>query len=173
MGCFFSRGSSQQFDGVRVIHINGYVEDFAGTVTAGQVTGKPPKHVLCTSAHLLSIGSQPIRPDDPLEPGLLYFLLPHSVFQSDSSLVDLASLMTRLTAIARRGGPAPAGCLQPVSGSGKLGPGNNGPWRPRARTWKPKLDPIEERCLGRSIGRESYKSPSLSRSPDRNKRPET
>ncbi|XP_010929480.1 uncharacterized protein [Elaeis guineensis] len=165
MGCFFSRSSSQQFDGVRVIHINGYVEDFATPVTAGQVTGKPPKHVLCTPAHLLSLGSQPLlRPDDPLEPGRLYFLLPHSVFRSDSGPVELASLMNRLTASARRGGQAPAGRPQPVR---KLGPGNNGPWRPRTPTWKPKLDAIEERPVGRSKGRDSY------RSPDRKKRPET
>lgn len=174
MGCFFSRSSSQQFDGVRVIHINGYVEDFPVPVTAGQVTGKPPKHVLCTSAHHLTLGSQPLpRPDDTLEPGRLYFLLPHSVFRSDSSLVELASLMNRLTAIARRRRQAPAGRQQPVGSFGKLGPGNNGPWRPRAGTWKPKLDSIEERSLGRSMGRDCNKSPSLGRSTDRKNRPET
>ncbi|XP_008798111.1 uncharacterized protein LOC103713101 [Phoenix dactylifera] len=163
MGCSFSCRSSQPFHGVRVIHINGYVEDFAGPVTAGQVTGRPPKHVLFSAAHLLSPGSRPLQPDDVLEAGRIYFLLPHSVFQSDSSPVDLASLMTRLTAIARRGGPAPAGGPPPTGGLGNLGPGIDGPWRSRARTWKPELDPIEERSLGRSMGRDSYSSSS----PDR------
>ncbi|KAG1331991.1 hypothetical protein COCNU_02G019590 [Cocos nucifera] len=164
MGCGFSCRSSRPFEGVRVIHINGYVEDFVGPVTAGEVTGKPPKHVLFSSAHLVSPGSRPLRPDDLLEPGRIYFLLPHSVFQSDTSPVDLASLATRLTAIARRGGgPSPAGGPPPAGVLGNLGPGNDGPWRSKARTWKPELDPIEERSLGRSIGRESYSSTS----PDR------
>lgn len=153
MGCFFSCSSSQTFDGVRVIHINGYVEDFAAPVTVGQVTGKPPRQVLCSSNHLLSPGSRPLRPDDPLEPGQLYFLLPHSVFQSDSSPMDLASLVTRLTAVALRGGPVPAGAAPAVGGTE-----SDGPWRSRARTWKPELDPIEERSLGRSMGRDSYYS---------------
>ncbi|URE07340.1 hypothetical protein MUK42_19386 [Musa troglodytarum] len=136
--------------------MNGYVEDFEAPVTVEEVTGKPPTHVLLSSAHLLAFGSNPLRPDDCLEPGRLYFLLPHAVFQSESSPVDLATLMTRLTTAAKRGGVAAP--PQPPSGPVWLGLGRSNPMASRARTWRPELDPIEERSFGRSMGRDSMNS---------------
>jgi hypothetical protein len=112
MGCSFSSssgpGTLPPFSGVRVIHTNGYVEDFppdpAGAVTVAHVTGKQQDaYVLCSSAHLLQPGRGPFRPGDALQPGIVYFFLPHSVFQNESSAVDLACLMNRLTALARKG----------------------------------------------------------------------
>lgn len=170
MGCAFSSpGALRPFAGVRVIHINGYVEDFDGPdVTVARVTGgkAASRYVLCSSAHLLQPGRGPFRPDDPLEPGTVYFLLPHSIFQSESSAVDLACLMNRLTALAREGGsgaagPSPVEALfaglqhapihhaeqpekKPVSGTEQ----NPAPWKPR-------LDRIDE-----SIGRASMRSAS-------------
>ncbi|TVU07730.1 hypothetical protein EJB05_41099, partial [Eragrostis curvula] len=132
MGCAFSSatgpGALPPFSGVRVIHTNGYVEDFPGpgVVTVAHVTGKEassagdgspaaPRYVLCSSAHLLQPGRGPFRPDDQLQPGTVYFLLPQSVFQAESSAVDLACLMNRLTALARKGCAAAApGSASPV-----------------------------------------------------------
>ncbi|RCV22714.1 hypothetical protein SETIT_4G242500v2 [Setaria italica] len=186
MGCAFSSASSSGSlrpcpAGVRVIHTNGYVEDFLGpgVVTVAHVTGcyyadkddhpaSSPRYVLCSSAHLLQPGRGPFRPDDTLQPGTVYFLLPQSVFQSESSAVDLACLMNRLTALARKGcataAPAPnpvealfAGATvaatpqqQPLAAGVKepAAPGRPAPWRPR-------LDRIDE-----SIGRASMRSAS-------------
>jgi hypothetical protein len=216
MGCAFSSASSSGSlrpcpAGVRVIHTNGYVEDFLGpgVVTVAHVTGcysssaaaggggssnskqgahrsassdsaaaagpaSPPRYVLCSSAHILQPGRGPFRPDDPLQPGTVYFLLPQSVFQSESSAVDLACLMNRLTALARKGcataAPAPnpvealfAGVVTTAAGpqqqqqqtplpkqepAAAAGSGRPAPWRPR-------LDRIDE-----SIGRASMRSAS-------------
>ncbi|KAL5225297.1 hypothetical protein ABZP36_011936 [Zizania latifolia] len=181
MGCAFSSARAlPAFDGVRVIHINGYVESFDGPVTVGHVTGETggaaaeqQRYVLCSSAHLLQPGRGPFRPDDPLQPGTVYFLLPQSIFQSESSAVDLACLMNRLTALARKGGGGGAAAPSPVeavfvglsqhhesSGSSKPEPDQPPPsgsdhrcCAPRLAPWKPRLDRIDE-----SIGRASSSS---------------
>uniref|UniRef100_J3MVI7 Floricaula/leafy DNA-binding C-terminal domain-containing protein n=1 Tax=Oryza brachyantha TaxID=4533 RepID=J3MVI7_ORYBR len=62
-------------------------------------------------AHLLPLRQGSFRPDDSLDPGTVYFLLPQFIFQSKSSTVNLAYLMNHLTSLARKGGygtPAPA-----------------------------------------------------------------
>ena len=191
MGCAFSSagsaGALRPCAGVRVIHTNGYVEDFEGpgVVTVATVTGclsdsssagngdnNGKGYVLCSAAHLLQPGRGPFRPDDALQPGTVYFLLPQSVFQAESSAVDLACLMNRLTALARKGcataapKPSPldalfdadaAGSRQPqqpvavavpAAAKEKDEPGRAAPWRPR-------LDRIDE-----SIGRASMRSAS-------------
>ncbi|KAJ4754710.1 hypothetical protein LUZ62_089115 [Rhynchospora pubera] len=109
MGCLHSCAKPKKFDCVRVVHINGYVEDYDGPVTASQVMGKPGRNVLCCSSHLLYSGKHAFKPEDPLEPGRIYFLLPMSVFQSEASPVDLACLMNRLTSLARKGGSGAKG----------------------------------------------------------------
>uniref|UniRef100_J3MHA5 Uncharacterized protein n=1 Tax=Oryza brachyantha TaxID=4533 RepID=J3MHA5_ORYBR len=176
MGCgFSSAGRLRPFDGVRVIHINGYVEDFDVPVTVGQVTGKEEddeeevqrrrerRYVLCSSAHLLQPGRGPFRPDDPLGPGT-------------------PRLMTRLTSLARKGGsgapgPSPVEALfaglhhdatPPPSSSCTSRPQHDRPaatsQQPercygaaaaRPAPWKPRLDRIDE-----SIGRASMRSSS-------------
>lgn len=120
MGCAFSAAAASSsalrpHAGVRVIHTNGYVQDFAAdgpAVTVARATASlassssssSSRYVLCSSAHLLQPGRAPFRPDEALQPGTVYFLLPHSVFQAESSAVDLACLMNRLTALARKSG---------------------------------------------------------------------
>jgi hypothetical protein len=185
MGCAFSSsgpGALPPFSGVRVIHTNGYVEDFPGpgVVTVGHVTGKlqssastttPPRYVLCSSANLLQPGRGPFRPDDALQPGTVYFLLPHTVFQSESSAVDLACLMNRLTALARKGCAAAApgpGLFEAAQDDGQRKHEQQqqlmmvAAARQRAKQasalpppWRPRLDRIDE-----SIGRASMRSAS-------------
>lgn len=182
MGCMLSCRSTPTFHGVRVVHINGYVENYPGPVTVSEVTGKHPKLACFSPSQLLSFAPRPLAPDVSLELGSLYFLLPHTVFRSDTSPVDLAKLVTRLTAVARNdGGPptvaaskeklaavhgrvmrSPAG--QHISDSGQLavesdvggrcgyaGGGIGGKMQSLTpRSWKPMLDTIEERSIGRS-----------------------
>ncbi|KAF8658882.1 hypothetical protein HU200_059381 [Digitaria exilis] len=180
MGCGFSSTSSpaalRPCEGVRVIHTNGYVEDFLGpgVITVAHVTGcfsnnkettssassfSPPRYVLCSRG--------PFRPDDQLQPGTVYFLLPQSVFQSESSAVDLACLMNRLTALARKGCATAAPASNPIealfAGGASATPQQQAhaggdltaksPCRPAP--WRPRLERIDE-----SIGRNSMRSAS-------------
>ncbi|KAH7572544.1 hypothetical protein JRO89_XS04G0272900 [Xanthoceras sorbifolium] len=95
MGCCCSRSSSESTinNSIRVVHLNGYVEDFMFPVQVSQVTGRSQKHFLCTAAQLLVIGSKPMKPNAILEPGNIYFLIPSSALQADVSPLDLASLV--------------------------------------------------------------------------------
>ncbi|CAM0909695.1 unnamed protein product [Alopecurus aequalis] len=181
MGCGFSTsgggGALRPFAGVRVIHTNGYVQDFDGAdgapvtvsrVTAASSSSSHSQHVLCSSAHLLQPGRALFRPDDALLPGTVYFLLPHSVFQSESSAVDLACLMNRLTALARKGGgaapcpvvdalfagDAPGSRTEDHQAEKPAAPRPAGKWGcSAAAPWRPQLDRIDE-----SIGRSSMRS---------------
>ncbi|XP_028774115.1 uncharacterized protein LOC114731158 [Neltuma alba] len=96
-----SPSSSAFKNNVRVVHLNGYVEDFLEPVSVRQLTGDPPKHIVCTTLHLLASSGTPLKADVRLQPGEVYFKLPCSVLQADVSPVDLASLAKRLTAIAK------------------------------------------------------------------------
>ncbi|KAK1316933.1 hypothetical protein QJS10_CPA05g02427 [Acorus calamus] len=161
MGCVFSNNSTK-FDSVRVVHLNGFVEDFSEPIMVKEM--KPPKHVICSAAHLLSFGTQPLRPEDRLEPGRVYFLLPHSVFMSETSPLDMPSLANRLTNIAQRGrmsrpklrsGPVTVQD-RPVQGF-LFGCSGSSPSRrlnqvgSRVGSWKPVLETIEDRALGGSM----------------------
>ncbi|KAM7481330.1 hypothetical protein LguiB_005913 [Lonicera macranthoides] len=100
LSCKSSKPTSKNI--IRVVHLNGYVEDFEDHVTVSQFTGKPPKHFfMCTQAQLLSPSLKPLMPDTWLEPGRLYFLLPYSILRSDASSVDLARLAKKLTTMAK------------------------------------------------------------------------
>ncbi|CAA7398757.1 unnamed protein product [Spirodela intermedia] len=180
MGCVFSCRSGAAFEGVRLVHINGYVEEFPGPVTVDEVTGKAPKLLCFTPAQLLSFSVRPLPDDERLLPGRLYFLLPPTVLQSDTSPVDLAALATRLSAHARSGGDAAAGGAarsraksgllhsdevgaapaagmmaegggEDTRGGGAVGGIGGRMTASRARWWKPVLDTIEEKSFRRSL----------------------
>ncbi|KAJ4957643.1 hypothetical protein NE237_024754 [Protea cynaroides] len=102
--CFCRKSSSSSFNGVRVVHINGFVEDLEDPVTVGELIGKTHEHFVSTSAQLLSFKSSKTLPQETqLQQGQIYFLLPFSILESESS-VDLIYLSNRLTAIAKRFG---------------------------------------------------------------------
>lgn len=179
-GCFSCSGSSSspptlESATVRVVHLNGYVEDFEQPVTVSQVTGKPSKQFVCTPAQLLSYGSKPLKHDTLLHPGQIYLLLPYSALQVDVSPVDLASMVKKLTAVAKRSrvnhqgmstspgasspvwySPASPGASSPVWHSPARSPNrffaepdNISQRVCRTRPWKPILDPIRERSFNR------------------------
>ncbi|KAF3785201.1 hypothetical protein EJ110_NYTH28524 [Nymphaea thermarum] len=108
MGCFsscFSLSSatnSGTFRCVRVVHLNGFVEDFAGPVAVREVASLESKQFVCSPAQLRLFDPHPLRQDAVLQPGQLYFLLPLSAFQSDTSPVNLAAIVGRLTAAANQ-----------------------------------------------------------------------
>lgn len=182
--CFSCRSSSssscagESSSTVRVVHLNGYVEDFEQPVCVSQITGKPSKQFVCTPAQLLSSGSKSLRQDTLLQPGQVYLLLPYSALQADVSPLDLASIVRKLTAAAKASrrsgtdsGKSPgASPIRSQHGSSpvwnsSLSPSRSSPNRfaepdmglmgyggqssCRGRSWKPILDPIRERSFNR------------------------
>ncbi|KAI0518861.1 hypothetical protein KFK09_006298 [Dendrobium nobile] len=161
MGCHHSIEASVPFSGVRVITINGHLELFESPVTAGEVTGKPSHHVLCSAAHLLTTGARSLRPEDRLESGRLYFLLPQSVLQAGP--LDLAALATRLTNLARTAPVIKAKVESAATGPGSVAAGVNqgkAQERPRPHMWRPVLSTVREISLSLSLASQSViKSP--------------
>ncbi|KAK2646411.1 hypothetical protein Ddye_021606 [Dipteronia dyeriana] len=160
MGCCCSRTSSSKstIKNIRVVHLNGHVEDFMFPVLVSQVTGRSQKHFLCTAGQLLVIGSKPLKPDTLLEPGHIYFLLPSSALQADVSPLDLASLVKRLTAKAKSSKSQQGRCSSPLSLSSiwnspdtspEMETGVKGVSRTR-RSWRPILDTIREMSFNRN-----------------------
>ncbi|KAH7544722.1 hypothetical protein FEM48_Zijuj01G0016500 [Ziziphus jujuba var. spinosa] len=183
--CFSCRSSSSSSSSaaeststVRVVHLNGYVEDFEQPVSVSQITGKPSKHFVCTPAQLLSSGSKPLKQDALLQPGQIYLLLPYSALQADVSPLDLASIVRKLTSAAKssrnsgsdsRKSPGSSPLRSPHGSrpawNSSLSPsrsspnrfaepefglmGNGGQRSCRARSWKPILDTIRERSFTR------------------------
>ncbi|KAK4432686.1 hypothetical protein Salat_1030800 [Sesamum alatum] len=86
---------------IRIVHLNGYIEERTHPVTVAEVTGNPPKHFLFTQAQLLTAASTPMKRDVPLEPGRVYFLLPYTLFGANVSPVDLAPVARKLASVAR------------------------------------------------------------------------
>lgn len=87
---------------VRVVHLNGWLEEFEDPVTVKQVTGNQPKLFVFPQAQLLSLDSKPMDSAAQLELGNIYFMLPHSIFQAEMSPMDLATIYKRLTSAAQK-----------------------------------------------------------------------
>ncbi|XVE71878.1 hypothetical protein DITRI_Ditri10aG0187100 [Diplodiscus trichospermus] len=164
MGCCLSCRScalQNTFNTIRLVHLNGYVEDFDQPISVSEVVGKPPKQFLFTAAQLLSAGSKPLNPGTQLQPGHLYFVLPFSALQDDISPLDMASVVKRLTARAK------SVSSHHVSQNSLGSQGNSSvriPWMPerremeygcrkscrmKAQSWKPILDTIKEISFSR------------------------
>ncbi|QCD80345.1 uncharacterized protein LOC114179149 [Vigna unguiculata] len=148
MGACFSCDSSSILKHIRVVHMNGYVEDFEQPISVRQVIGHPSKHFLCTSTQLLSASSKSMTGDTHLQPGQVYFMLPYSVLQADVSPVDLAGLVKKLSAVAKacplstQNQPVRGGSAEQY-GVGKMNIGGRSPCR--VQPWKPVLDTISEK----------------------------
>ncbi len=155
MGACFSCRSSPAFKSIRLVHLNGFVEDFEQPVCVSQVTDKSPKHFVCTPAQLLSNCSKPLKPDTQLEAGKFYFLLPFSALQADVSPMDLASVVRKLTAVAKTSPMlSQHGSKPPTSPNRFMDPEtpvvSYGAKRSsRVRSWRPILDTIRERSFNR------------------------
>ncbi|KZV25769.1 hypothetical protein F511_04830 [Dorcoceras hygrometricum] len=66
-------------DLIRIVHLNGYVEELSGPATAGQVLQNNPDHVL-TKPSSEEVGRRILilSPDSELKRGSIYFLIPTS-----------------------------------------------------------------------------------------------
>ncbi|KMZ68532.1 hypothetical protein ZOSMA_238G00100 [Zostera marina] len=112
MGCRYSRSSEEPpaINGARVVDVTGYVEEFVCAdnritpeslpVKVSDLTGTPPKMVLCLLAPQYSVGFKPLHLQEHLQSNRLYFLLPKSVFDDDVTLLDQVVLARKLSAVA-------------------------------------------------------------------------
>ncbi|KAJ4962870.1 hypothetical protein NE237_022809 [Protea cynaroides] len=170
-GCLSCRSVPASLDVIRVVHLSGLVEDYDHPVTAGEITGKPPKYFLCASTEYSFSSSLAFQPDIQLQRGQIYFLLPLSSLQWEASDIDFACLATRLTKLAKRSGSPNSRHSQsnPVLGRSRSAPervlstseedtsvGQNSvvtldreKMSVRAGTWKPFLATINEKSFGR------------------------
>ncbi|KAG6388995.1 hypothetical protein SASPL_150432 [Salvia splendens] len=85
---------------IRIVRLNGSVEEINYPITVAEVTGNQPKDFLFTQASLLAAAATPLKMEAPLEAGLVYFLLPATLFQSNVSPVELAPIVRKLASIA-------------------------------------------------------------------------
>ncbi|KAK8717530.1 hypothetical protein V6N13_044793 [Hibiscus sabdariffa] len=84
---------------VKVVHVEGRVQELRQSVQAKSIVSQNPGHFLCSSESM-SIGTcVPHVPDDEvLQPGQIYFLLPLSHSHKPLSLPDLCSLAIKASA---------------------------------------------------------------------------
>lgn len=144
-----SLSSSTTINSVRVVDLNGHVEEFDHPVSVSQVTGKQPKQFVFTAAQLLTAVLKPLKPETLLEPGRLYFLLPSSAFQmADVSPLDLAIIVKKLTAKAKSKNPEVRSRARSTFEAVERLPGK--------RSWKPILDTIREISFRRSESAELW-----------------
>ncbi|XP_058728934.1 uncharacterized protein LOC131601180 [Vicia villosa] len=156
MGVCYSCNTSSIFKNmIRVVHLNGFVEDFYQPISASQVIGNLPKHFVCTSVQLLSSSYKPLKRDNSqLLPGQLYFILPYSVLQADVSPMDLACLARRLTAKGKaknkpcdyNKSPSRSPCRVGMEEKVMMKGGRSSC---RVQSWKPILESIAEKSLNR------------------------
>lgn len=86
-------------DVIRVVYLNGYVDEFPAPVRAKRLLQNHPEHFICTSRDLYGASYPALQPKEELQLGELYFLLPLLALQSAENLLPLA---TRLYAAARK-----------------------------------------------------------------------
>ncbi|GJX90709.1 hypothetical protein Tco_0344035 [Tanacetum coccineum] len=86
---------------IRVVHIDGLVEDFESPKTINEIVGYYTKHFLTTPVQILQVGLIPLKNDTRLEPGRIYFLLPYAITRLNESSVDVLPLTKKLIKIAK------------------------------------------------------------------------
>ncbi|KAK9055280.1 hypothetical protein SSX86_026362 [Deinandra increscens subsp. villosa] len=107
MGARFSCKSSETVvlmpTKIRVVHLDGSLEDYEDPATVDQVVSNFPKHYLCAPIDIIQSGLVPLKLDHQLKPGQIYFMLPNSTLKFNVSPGDLASLTKKLMTIAKTG----------------------------------------------------------------------
>ncbi|PWA75387.1 hypothetical protein CTI12_AA164450 [Artemisia annua] len=86
---------------IRVVHIDGLIEDFESPTTVNEIIGYFTRHFLTTPIQILQVGLIPLKNDTKLEPGRIYFLLPYAITRFNESSVDLLPLTKKLIKIAK------------------------------------------------------------------------
>ncbi|XP_008457799.2 uncharacterized protein LOC103497401 [Cucumis melo] len=109
-GIKFSKQQQQQqqqhqllnLDSIKVIHMDGFIEEFSDPIKASKITSRNPNFFLCNSEQML-IGScvPSLSSDENLQIGQIYFLLPLSLAHSPLSLPDLCNFAIKASSALR------------------------------------------------------------------------
>jgi hypothetical protein len=90
-------------EAIRVVHLNGQLDEFQAPISVKRALQNDPRHFICCSRDLSGVHCRPLQQEEELRLGELYFLLPLSVLESDLSVENLVALAARLYAAARKG----------------------------------------------------------------------
>ncbi|PON43655.1 hypothetical protein TorRG33x02_333360 [Trema orientale] len=87
----------------QIIHLDGRLEELKQPLKAAQVLSRTPNCFLCSSESMF-IGAHPpqLGPDDYLQLGQIYFLLPLSHSRAPLSLPDLCALAIKASSALSR-----------------------------------------------------------------------
>lgn len=78
---------------IKVIQIDGKVQELKQPIQANHITSQNPNYFLCSSESMVVGTCIPhVSEDEELQPGQIYFLLPNSQAQKPLSLPDLCAL---------------------------------------------------------------------------------
>lgn len=150
-------GNTSSNSTIRVIAVNGRVQELRRPVRASELTDRNPLHFIC-DANRLRVGCRipGLAPSDELEPGRLYFLLPMDLLYSVLTDEEMAALTCKASRrkyksyIGRRIFPVLSElCLIPleaekVEEERRRSPEEEEVEVSRQRSWRPALDTIEE-----------------------------
>lgn len=89
-------------EAIRVVHLNGQLDEFPAPVSVKRALQNDSRHFICCSRDLSAVNCRPLQPEEDLRLGELYFLLPLSVLEADLSVENLVALGARLYAAARK-----------------------------------------------------------------------
>ena len=142
---------------VKVVFVDGRVEEYTRPVNAAQLMLENPIQFVCDSVDL-KVGHRipGLAADEELEPRGLYFLLPMNMLYSMLTVDDMVSLSYKASKALKQGGSKNIGRIFPVFGDLCLSPSEIKPLRPpikylhpketylRQRSWRPALDTIAE-----------------------------
>eukprot|EP01018_Ginkgo_biloba_P027378 Gb_35305 [translate_table: standard] len=102
VSCARSTPYEYTMQGIRVVHLNGLVDEFLPPIRVKEVLLSHPQHFICTSRDLQVLNARPLPPEEELRVSELYFLLPFTALQGGVSATDLMSLVSRLMAAAKK-----------------------------------------------------------------------
>ncbi|KAK9055279.1 hypothetical protein SSX86_026361 [Deinandra increscens subsp. villosa] len=162
--CFSSKRSKPEVapNTIRVVHLDGSLQDFENPATVDQVVTNFPMHYLCTPVEILQGGLVPLQLNHQLKTGQIYFILPNSTLKFNACPDDLTSLTRKLMNIAKTSRSCPPKSVSrcpaasPLCGPqgtseskivnrrygefGEVGMLNS----PKSPQWKPLMDTIIE-----------------------------
>ncbi|KAI3811473.1 hypothetical protein L1987_21197 [Smallanthus sonchifolius] len=108
--CFSSKRSKTEVktEIIRVVHLDGSLQDYENPATVDQVISNFPMHYLCTPVEIYQSGLVPLELNHQLKTGQIYFILPNSTLKFNTSPDDLTTLTRKLMNIAKTGRSCPA-----------------------------------------------------------------
>ncbi|KAK9055278.1 hypothetical protein SSX86_026360 [Deinandra increscens subsp. villosa] len=160
MGCFSSKRSKTEVSPktIRVVHLDGSLQDYENPATVDQVITNFPMHYLCTPVEILQSGLVPLQLNHQLKTGQIYFILPNSTLKFNTCPDDLTSLTRKLMNIAKTSRSCPPKLVSRSPSASPQGTseskfvdrryGEFGEVRmlnsPKSPQWKPVMDTIIE-----------------------------